>query len=65
MVARQRCKKLLLILLLAISYWLAIAALPAFHALDLPDYHLPLPGFDLTAPQSPLLDPALPISTVV
>ena len=63
--ARQRCKKLLIILLFAISYWLAIAALPAFHALDLPHYHLPLPGFDLSAPQSPLLDPSLPISTFI
>ena len=63
MVVRQRCKKLLIILLFAISYWLAVAAMPAFHTLDLPLYSLPIPGFDLTSPQSPVIDPGLPIAT--
>ena len=63
MVVRQRCKKLLIILLFAISYWLAVAAMPAFHILDLPSYSLPIPGFEFNSPQSPVLDPSLPITT--
>lgn len=65
MAVRQQGKKLLIVLLIAISYWLMLAAMPSFHALDLPHYYLPLPGFELTLPQSPLLDPTLPIATVV
>lgn len=65
MTVRRQCKKLFVILLLAISYWLIIAVLPTFHTLELPQYHLPLPGFDLTSPQSPVLDPILPISNSV